>query len=152
LISPTTNPLHDFFEHFKAADGMNLSGGFTVRPYQLIGDMRQTVVCPYGPIDRRDSAIFEEYPVQIAVYIPALGDAQLVPSIDAAEAQCRAIRDAYKPFDDDSSANPGLTFGAWGAYSLSVHYLGYVESIPITGGYLIKAVCNLRLRNLHPIQ
>lgn len=151
---PTNTPTRDFYAHFMASTtgnspGMGLGASYTVNPYFMAGAAKQIVLAPYGIEEEGNTDRYTAYPFQIAVYVPYHGESARLAATDEADAYARTIHDAYKPYDDRTSLAKGLTFGSWHADSLSVHLTGSVEDIPSTGGGIIKAVVNVRLRNVH---
>ena len=145
-------PERDFLAHFQAAvpDGMGLGAGYVVSPYDFLGTEAQITILPYGIIEESNTNRYSAYPLQIAVYVPYTGDAGRILAKDTAASYARLIRDAYKSYDDRTSAATGLTFGDWHADFICPSLMGVVDDISISGGGMVKAVVNLRLRNLHP--
>lgn len=147
-------PIRDLVSHFAADqedEGMGLSHEYPVNPYGLIGSGAQFVLAPYGRERERNSNCYAVYPVQIAVYIPYKGEIDMVSACDLAESTIRTVENAFNAYNDASSAATPFIFGSWQANSLAIAPpMGLIEKdIKVTGGYLAKAVVNVRLINVH---
>jgi hypothetical protein len=150
MIDTTTTLLFEDI-HAYVRDTVIDDDTLPVWPFERVGDGQQVVVANYSPVPMSNVVgAYESYPVQVAAYVPCTATEQRFATQRLALRIAGVVESHFDALKGHTSMAPGVQFSGWAARTVQVRPAGIVESIPISGGVLYKAVVTVIFLTVTP--